>query len=175
MSQAARVNGGTDTTLRGRWLVAAWVAWIVSVALSTVIYIAVERWTFIEVWDQQARVVVLVVSLVQLAGFIAAAAIILWRKHNDWVALLVALVLVALPLSFIDSEVPAFLAANPDWAFPFLAGHLLIGAGIPLFLLLFVFPNGRPIPRWAGAFVLLWGSRGVDHVPAPAQRCHDAR
>ena len=68
-------------------------------------------------------------------------------------ALLVALVLVSLPLSFIDPEEPAFLAANPGWVIPSFANSLLIGAGIPLFLLLFVFPNGRLVPRWAGALV----------------------
>ncbi len=158
--QLASKREGPNTILRGRWLATAWVAWIASVALATVVFIAIERFTFVEVWDRQSRVIVLVVSLVHVVGFSTAAAIILWRKYNDWVALLVALVLVSLPLSFIDADEPAFLAANPAWVIPILANSLLIGAGIPLFLLLFVFPNGRLIPRWAGALVLLCCRRG---------------
>ena len=145
-----------NTELHGWWLAAAWVAGIASVALAAVVYIAIERFAFVEVRDQQGRVVVLAVSGVQLVGFFAAAAIILWRRYNDWVALLVALVLVSLPLSFIDADEPAFLAANPGWVIPTIADSLFIGAGIPLFLLLLVFPNGTLVPRWAGALVLLW-------------------
>ncbi len=156
MTQASRVNDRTDNTLQGWWLASVWVAGIASVALATVVYVAIERFAFVEVWDQQSRVVVLVVSGIQLVGFSAAAAIILWRKYNDWVALLLALVLVSLPLSFIDADEPAFLAANPGWVIPVILYSLFIGAGIPLFLLLLVFPDGRLVPRWAGALVLLW-------------------
>ena len=156
MSQAARANDGTDTTLRGRWLIAVWAAWIVSFGMSMVMFIAAERLAFAELWDPQARVVAFVVTLIQLAGFFAAAAIILWRKHNDWVALLVALALVSLPLGFIDTEIAFLIATHPGWVAPEIASSLIHGGAIPLFLLFFVFPDGRMISRWAAALVLLW-------------------
>ena len=72
MSQAARVNDGTDTTLRGRWLVAAWVAWIAIATLSNVYFIAVERFAYLELWDAQRKVIVFAITIPQLLIFGAA-------------------------------------------------------------------------------------------------------
>ncbi len=154
MSQAARADDGTDTTLRGRWLVAAWVGWMAMATLSIVYFIAVERFAYLELWDAQRKVIVFAVTIPQLLVFGVAAAVILRRKYDDLVALLVALTLVTTITSFIDPEEPAFLAANSGWAIPAIFATLTLTT--PLFLLFFVFPNGRFVPRWSAAVLLLW-------------------
>ena len=69
MSQATRANDGTDTTLRGVWLVAAWVAWIAMATLSNVYFIAVERFAYLELWDAQRKVIVSAITIPQLLSF----------------------------------------------------------------------------------------------------------
>ena len=154
-TQPANTLGPPDTILRGRWLVAAWLAWIAIFALALVTFIAVDRFALAEIRETQGNVILLVVTLSWLVVFGAAAAVILWRKHNDWVALLVALALVTFPMITTDSDDGAFLAAHSEWVIPFILRTLFVGP--PLLLLLFVFPNGRFIPRWSGVIVpVLW-------------------
>ncbi len=83
-----------NTTLRGPWLVAAWVAWIAIVALALVIYIVVERFALVELLETRDKMVLLVLDVGQPVLFGAAAVLILWRRYNDRMALLVALALV---------------------------------------------------------------------------------
>ena len=104
-----------DTTLRGRWLVAAWVAWIATVALALVMYIVIERFALGGLEETQDKVVLLVLDVGQPVLFGVAAALILWRRYNDWMALLIALALVSIPMSFTESQEPAFLAAHIEY------------------------------------------------------------
>ena len=147
---------GPNTILHGPWLVVAWVAWVALIgisALALATFVAVERFS-LEIRSTQSNVVVFVVTLAWLVIFGAAAAMILWRRYNDWVALLVALALVSFPMIATDSEDGAFLAAHSEWVIPFFFRTLLVGP--PLLILLFVFPNGRLIPRWSVAIVPVW-------------------
>ena len=154
MSQASRVNDGIDTRLSGRWLMAAWATWIAIFVLALVTFIAVERFTLLEIRETQGNIIVLVVNLAWLGMFGSAAAVILWRRYNDWVALLVALALVTFPMIVTDADDSAFLAAHSEWVIPFIFRNLLVGP--LLLLLLFVFPSGRFVPPWSVVIVPAW-------------------
>lgn len=79
--------------------------------------------------------------------YFAVAALIFWRKSDDWMALLASFFLVALGGSFAD--IPGVLAAvHPVWRAPVtLLSEDVIGfPSLVIFFLLF--PNGRFVPRW---------------------------
>ena len=142
-----------NTELQGWWLIAAWVVWIAIVALALVMFIAIERSAILATAETQEKILLSVLDAGIPVIFGAAAALILWRKYNDWMALLVALALVTIPMTFTIPSEPAFLAAYEGWIIPFIVRKLLIDA-VPLLLLFFLFPNGRFVPRWAGVLIL---------------------
>ena len=72
------------------------------------------------------------------------ACLIIWGRSDDWMALFVALFLVAAPTTL--PLLPALEAAQPQWQAVSLAWRLVfLGALLPLF---FLFPDGRFVPRW---------------------------
>ena len=87
---------------------------------------------------------------------IAVSSLILWRRSNDWMAMLVSLALLLLgtqappPVRLLTSVIPEFRIP-----IQFLGDSSVT----TLILLLFIFPDGRFVPRWtrfpAIAFVLL--------------------
>lgn len=92
-------------------------------------------------------------SVCMPGGFIAVAALIAWRKSNDWMALLVAFTLVALGpymLSGVNFDLKHRLGVQ---LFISLLEKLFITAFIVLF---YVFPDGRFIPRWTRWWVLVF-------------------
>ena len=156
MSEPGRVDKeATDTTLRGPWLAVAWLAWVAIVATAAVVYVAIARLAPLDVGDAQ-RIeefdVGFIVVLLALSSGVAA--VILWRRRGDWMAMLVALVLVALPLQLTNGLEPYVLAAHPEWRVPFALRDL---GGFPLLIgLFYLFPNGRFVPRWTFVIVLVW-------------------
>src|SRR5215469_1050847 len=89
----------------------------------------------------------LAINLLFAVTYFAVAALIFWRKSDDWIALLACFFLVALGGSF--PSIPAALAAiHPFWRVPvtLISEDVL---GFPsLILFFFLFPNGRFVPRW---------------------------
>ena len=146
-TQPSTTTQGADTSLRGRWLVAAWVAWVAIVATAAVVYVAIAQLAPLDVGELrriEADDVAFIVVLLALSSGVAA--VILWRKRTDWMAMLVALVLVTLPLQLTNGLEPYVLAAHPEWTVPFALRGL---SGFPLLVLLFyLLPNGRFVPRW---------------------------
>lgn len=81
----------------------------------------------------------------------AVAGILLWRRSDDWMAMLVALVLVLLPAVF----TPMLGGLRGWWVIP---AQGLSDAGIvSLFFLMGIFPSGRFVPRWIWASILVAG------------------
>lgn len=79
------------------------------------------------------------------------AAMLLWRRTNDWMALLVALELVLMPMSFMP--VLMGLDGGGVWEVP---GSVLSSTGIfLLFVLAAIFPSGRFVSRWMWAPLLV--------------------
>lgn len=85
-------------------------------------------------------VVLLCCAAIALAN--AVAGLLLWRRSDDAMALLVAVTLVLLPAFF----TPMYQALTGAWR---AAGGVLNGlGGICFLLLVLLFPSGRFVPRW---------------------------
>src|SRR6266700_4978044 len=167
-----------DTRLHGRWLILARLAWIVMVVLSLTISLVDIPLQFARLHivcvgsdcGQQLTASIVqdlhklnlsidffAVCVVMLEfGFyfvwVVVAFVILWRKSNDWMALLVALFLVVFPATQSLGS-PGDVGA----AYPFL--HLLTtildDLGWLMLLLFFcLFPDGRFVPRWTAGVAL---------------------
>ncbi len=87
--------------------------------------------------------------------YFVVAALIFWRKSDDWMALLACLALVTFGASF--PSIPSALADfHHAWSLPVtLVGNEDVLGFPSLFIFLFLFPNGRFVPRWTrlAAFV----------------------
>ena len=83
--------------------------------------------------------------------WVAIAGILFWRKSDDWMALLAALIFVWWGTSNIS-----VVFVPDDWAWFFLnqASVLTVG-NISVFLFFYLFPDGRFVPRWIGWLALL--------------------
>jgi hypothetical protein len=96
-------------------------------------------------------------TLLYLLGVIfhvVIAVVVFWRRSDDWMALAMAFALVSngawiqLSLMYPSGEV------LPIWD---LLVNLVTYIGLVSGLsLLYVFPDGRPVPRWTGGMVVLW-------------------
>ncbi len=87
------------------------------------------------------------VNLLFALVYFAVAALIFWRKSDDWMAWLASFSLVAFGASF--PSIPAVLAAvHPVWQLPVtLVSEDVLGFP-SLIIFFFLFPTGRFVPRW---------------------------
>jgi len=164
------------TRLHGRWLVFARIVWVAVVVFSLSIFIA-SLPAYVAQLQTVCTGVTCVYSYGQLTpgtahalhnlglsiGAYAAstfalitastlvsfgvAALIFWRRSDDWMAMLVSLFLVTFGVNF-SVQAQAILAANVHsaWNVPL---TILTSLGwVSLNLLLYLFPDGRFIPRW---------------------------
>jgi hypothetical protein len=113
-------------------------------------------------------------SVISVFVWSVVGAIIAWRKSNDWIALLVAILLVTTGIS--SQSVPDFnhlstpLVANSSpWFVPTMMVSFL---AVFLFLLTFLlFPDGRFVPRWTRWLVVIGialtgGAAILDTIPS---------
>jgi hypothetical protein len=100
----------------------------------------------------------LALYLVQAAACLVVAALLMWRRSNDRIALLAAVMLVALGASSgltVSTVLPAWA---PVFDFLILAGF------VSIVYLFYLFPDGRFVPGWSRwAFVpwILWLAMGI--------------
>lgn len=85
----------------------------------------------------------------------SVAAIIFWRKSDDWLALLVALMLVLMGTAYVTHLV--LQRPSPWQTTALLLSTLGFGA---LYLVFSVFPNGRFVPSWIGWLPISWMAWG---------------
>ncbi len=169
---AARSNSESATRLHSPWLWLARLAWLVVVGLAlAVLYemLQVNYWATFGEWSlQQASPAIR--TIVRYGAFVryvivlewlgagislAVAFLIAWKRSDDWLALLISATLVLMALMHVSSntgqwQFPASLAFLNDYA-AFLVVLFLLG----LFLLFFLFPDGRFVPRWAPWLLIL--------------------
>lgn len=101
-------------------------------------------------------VCVLLLTLLALLLCWGVAAVIVWRKSDDWMALLVALMLVLMGTSYVTHLI---LQQPSLWQMPALILNIL--AFEALFLVFSLFPNGRFVPYWIGWLPLGWIAWGL--------------
>jgi signal transduction histidine kinase len=99
----------------------------------------------------------LVTELVFAAGFLAVAAVLVWRRSDDWLALFVALMLVTIGTSLVPT--PSAMEGVVQGLHPALPPlfRLLTSFGwVAVVPLLCLFPDGRFVPPWTRLLTLVW-------------------
>jgi hypothetical protein len=171
-------QGEADTQLHGRWLFLGRIGWVVVAALSFGLFLlgllpyATQLHTVcltasgacyldgalspagvqalhdlgvsVDSYVWYTVVVTVLDALVwTLVGFL-----IFWHRTDDWMALLAALFLVTFNPGLSGGPTASLVHFSPLWTLPVecldFLGAVLIG------LFLYLFPNGRFVPRWMG-------------------------
>ena len=84
----------------------------------------------------------------------AVAALIFWRRSNYRMALFVSLALLTFGTATFTSSMAALAARHPAWEMPVSFLGFLGSACFGIFL--YVFPDGRFVPRWVRWVALAW-------------------
>ena len=142
---------GPSTRLRGWRLVLARIAWFALVLPIFWLYGVDLReqsgmlandlgWITFGAWN-----------LLMPLGFVLCAALLVWRRSDDWMALLVSFALISLGV-YLVSGINVEVSALPGWRW---VNLVLANLGSYAFaLLLYLFPDGRFVPRWTRWLVL---------------------
>jgi len=168
------------TYWRRQWLTIAQSVWLVLVLLTLALFISGVPSRF----DQLASTVdqrslqelnvsattfaayVIGLNVAIVLGHVVTAAVIFWRRADEWMALLVASVLVAngaiLPLSLMAGAQPM----SPLWysLVDVVTAFALISSIISLYL----FPDGRFVPPWTRLPAALWAVLTIFAIFLPA-------
>lgn len=97
-------------------------------------------------------------QIVFALGYFTIAMVIFWRKSDDWMALLVSLFLITFVLSFTDA--PHKLSSSSAILGLLVACVGFIGE-MTFPLCLYLFPDGRFVPRWTGWLLIGWAAWGI--------------
>ena len=174
MSQAGHVDDGTDTTLGGRWLLAARTVWVAIAVLAVGLYIAALPYDHQELQrvcagGDDCRVDVqltapdslaledmglsigfyagffLSIEVLILVVFVVVPGVIFWRRSDDWMALFLSLTLLLLGLTL-----PAIMEQVEERvpALELVIDFLNHLSAASIAILFFLFPDGRFVPRW---------------------------
>jgi hypothetical protein len=174
-------NGATPTKLRGRNLLLARTAWL-AVALPTIglflagvpVYFAylltpcpVAACTNGQLTLDTLRPLHTVglsvgfyaaytvgLDLVVAAGYSAVALLLFWRKSDDRMALFAALTLLTFGAATFTSSVQMLAEVYPAWSLPVRVVGFIGDASMLTFL--YLFPDGRFVPRWSRWLAVLW-------------------
>lgn len=98
----------------------------------------------------------LVFTFISLLMCLSVAIIILWRKSDDWMALLAALMLVLMATGFVAY---LLMQSSSPWQVPALFLNIFAFTG--LLLVFSLFPNGRFVPFWIGWLPIAWFCWGM--------------
>ena len=152
-------QGAPNTTLRGQWLLAARAGWLGVAALTlglvtAGVVIALDRPDLIRQPSFRAalahaglpdQVTIVVAFIIPLVAFAATGLLIFWRRSDDWAAMLFAITLI------VSCGIPMHTDWALDRAVPWLELPIRLVWLLAMFLwliFLFVFPDGRFVPRW---------------------------
>ena len=179
-SEAAK-SGRVDQRLRGRVMTLARIAWIVVAALAVSLFVAGLPAEFALLRDPcpTARCAtgqlppaglraleVLGFSPEAFAGYLvtmdtifaavccAVAALVFWRRSDDRMGLLTSLALLTFGTATFVFTLEALATRHPALGLTVDFLHLLGAASFSLFL--YLFPDGRFVPRWMRWVALVW-------------------
>lgn len=93
----------------------------------------------------------LALTLLSLLACWSVAAILFWRRSDDWMALLVGLMLILMATGLVSY---LLLQRPSPWQVPALLLNTL--AFVACFLVFAVFPSGRFVPAWIGLVPVAW-------------------
>ena len=169
--------GPAAPRLRGRSLVLARAVWLALAALTLVVFVAslpalftglqtICRAAACPAWQltpDEARALqrfgdtfsgfaagqVLGSAVIELVSF-AVGAVVFWRRSDERIALLVALFLIMFACD-LNNNLEALAALQPAWTLPVRLVNLVAGFS---WFVLYLFPDGRFVPRWTRWFVL---------------------
>ena len=166
--------------LDGYWLVLARGVWIALAFLIVVLYLVGFPITFQylkhvcigtcssgpQLTLQQARAFhshsltlsfyatyVLAFEVVFVVVWFLVASLIFWRKSQERLAWFVSLMLLTFGATYVD-PLQVLAQQHPMWAFP--TGVVAYTGVVTLVLSLYLFPNGRFVPRWTAPIGLVW-------------------
>ncbi len=188
VSQATRSSdrpGAPDTRLRGRRLILARVVWIAAVTLIAALFLVrlPSYYTLLQTIctgatcgsaqptpDSAQAIQRLGLSVSAYAAFTLAltlalaflcftlGAVIFWRRSDDWMALLVALMVVAT----VTLNGNGVYGSHSAWRVLAIVLYVL-GSGV--YLLVFsLFPDGRFVPRWTRWLLPCWVVAGMVYL-----------
>jgi hypothetical protein len=174
------MNSETDTQLHGYKLILARTVWVVIAVLAMALWIAdilpgyTQQLTVCTqslCQNQQATpdmvralhssglslqfysLYLTTLSILSVSTFLAIAVIIAWRKSRDWMGLLVSLTLIIIGTVTNTDYQQLAAAYHPIILLPGALIQFLLNI-LPL-LVLYLFPNGRFVPRWTRWLALL--------------------
>ncbi len=174
----ARWSRGAPARFSRRWLILTWVLWIGLVVLALTVFAAsfpaylaqlqsVCNGTACATGQLTPQLMgtlktlhiapgsyvagTMVVVLIRVLVWFTVGGVVAWRRPQDWMALVVALMLVLLG----TSTTLTTIADSPSlWQFP--AQCLLFLSYLLLGLIILLFPSGRFVPRWSWMLLILF-------------------
>jgi hypothetical protein len=178
------------TTLRGRWLVLARVAWVALTAVVIGLHLAgipyfyarqIGHLNLVRLSPEQLRgfenlgltpgfyaAYTVTLPVGTMLVFTAIATVIFWRKSDDRMALFAAFTLAVFGGAALTSDVPqALAAAHPSLLFPVRLLDYLGQVAFGVFF--YVFPSGRFVPRWTRWLAIAVALLFVPYIFFPAE------
>ena len=111
---------------------------------------------------------ILALAIASASVSFGVACVLFWRRSDDWMVMFVSLFLVIIGVNF-SVQAQATLATNVQTAW-YWSHTVLIGLGwVSLSLLLYLFPDGRFVPRWTRllAVFVVASNLFLDASPVP--------
>lgn len=103
---------------------------------------------------QSYAIYLILLNIIVVLVHVLIAAVIFWRRSNDWVAMLVSLTLVTNGAAHSLSNLYGVAAGPPVWLL--LASVIIYLGLVTSFTVLYVFPNGRFVPSWTRWLAVSW-------------------
>jgi hypothetical protein len=177
-TNSSKMQDTADTHLHGRWLVLARVVWFILVVLALLVFIFSLPLYIAQLYSTCSGIacangqltpqiahalrdhgftigeyvtINVVIAFIQALVWYTVGGVLFWRKSNDWMALLVSLMMVLLGTSVTLNTVAGSFSLwqFPSRLFDFISYLLLI-------LVILLFPNGRFVPRWTWLLFIIF-------------------
>ena len=183
----------STTRLRGRWLVIVRVAWLLVLLTTFGLFVAGlpvqfeylhTTCTEMPCLDQERltpeylrtlqelglsvefyAIYFIALNVAFATIYLVIAAVIFWRKSDDWLALFVALMLLTFGIGTISGTSESLVASHSVWRLP--AQMVQIIGDISIIIFLSIFPDGRFVPRWTRLLAVIWTVTRVPHYFFP--------
>ncbi len=171
-----------DTTIRGPWRWVTRVGWAGVLVLALTVFgfslgplftdagallgFAPDELTRIGVAHPGLLIFFMIINITVVVVFTLTAALVFWRKSDDWMALVVSLTLLT-TWAFQSPSIYALRFARPEWQPA--ADLLFVLGGTSTFLFFWLFPDGRFVPPWTRWLLWVWGVWILAYLFLPAQ------